>query len=92
MLHYMAAEWEYDMTVIDDESGEVNRHMAMRAQDGWDLVNATSSSYYSTVQPGNVPIIVWHTRYATFWRRPVPPTPPPPEPSALQRYMEVRKS
>ncbi len=62
----MPVQWEYRVSVIDDEWADVDQNMKDWAEAGWELVSGSTSSF-TTTQAGYPTI--WHTKFTMFWRR-----------------------
>lgn len=68
-------KYEYHVLVKDDNLEEVNRHVQGMADQGWEMVSGAATSWLG--QSSQFPDTLateWHTRYVTYWRRPVAPT------------------
>jgi len=61
--------WEYRVTYFDDDCEEVNKQIHEWSAHGWELVSGSTSIWTNQEIRGGNPVNVYHTRYATFWRR-----------------------
>lgn len=59
----------YQMTVVEGGEGDVNRHMASVAGQGWSLVSVTSAVVTVTVQNWGPTREEQRSRYSLFWHR-----------------------
>jgi hypothetical protein len=63
------AHWEYRVTCYDDDIEAVDKQMHEWAAHGWELVSGSTSTWVHRESSDGFPVDIYHTRYATFWRR-----------------------
>jgi hypothetical protein len=61
----MAAKWEYRVSWVDDDIEKVHLQMEHWAEQGWELVNGSTSVY----RVGDSITHGLHYRYSQYWRR-----------------------
>lgn len=68
-------KYEYHVLTKDDDLEELHRHVQGMADQGWEMVSGAATSWVgeSSEWP-NANVNVWHTKYVTYWRRPITPT------------------
>ena len=67
----MPARWEYEISAMEAPSSEVREHLAVMAEDGWELVNGSVTSAVHP-DPGSGRNALRFV-YVQYWRRPVGP-------------------
>jgi hypothetical protein len=64
--------YEYRVSWVDDDKGEVETLMKLWADDGWELVSGSACPWVSKDHsyPGEPPKLqVWHAKFVMYWRK-----------------------